>query len=412
MDSQYQYYIIVDDCEAVKWKNFRKCWIWWGLMSGLWCHQLSHPTCLDVFLWLKENCKICDSWIKCKISASQGYPMYTQFDCLFYLSYPAFFFLFCSCSLVFNAKQMASVIHAGNTLAGERQEPASDHSHGPGGGGRLHRLLDSHPRLRHHHGSHQHPQLHAADHHLAFLHRPGLHEQVQTQQWQIYFWCFRMKVSRTSRKEFKSFLGALWECDACCYFTKYENLFSFYDMYSNIFSFSQQKPGCDNSDLYWSVGGRSFLKCVKMVLIFMPLGRKRIFNSSGVNPWLVLLPLCSSLNPVLYGYLDENFKRCFREFCTPSPSVVEMQNSSRTGAGGRKLPPCERISAKTGERSNQQVRQDCVSSYKYIHCICHGIWSYSFSWSSWVKRLITCSFFDSNKMLLSSPIYFSLGSLA
>uniref|UniRef100_A0A3B4ZVK4 Mu-type opioid receptor n=1 Tax=Stegastes partitus TaxID=144197 RepID=A0A3B4ZVK4_9TELE len=25
----------------------------------------------------------------------------------------------------------------------------------------------------------------------------------------------------------------------------------------------------------------------------------------------------SSLNPVLYGYLDENFKRCFREFCTP-----------------------------------------------------------------------------------------------
>ncbi|CAB1444254.1 unnamed protein product [Pleuronectes platessa] len=46
----------------------------------------------------------------------------------------------------------------------------------------------------------------------------------------------------------------------------------------------------------------------------------------------------SSLNPVLYGYLDENFKRCFREFCTPSPSVLEMQTSSRTGVTSRKLP--------------------------------------------------------------------------
>uniref|UniRef100_A0A8C5CZC1 Mu-type opioid receptor n=1 Tax=Gadus morhua TaxID=8049 RepID=A0A8C5CZC1_GADMO len=38
-----------------------------------------------------------------------------------------------------------------------------------------------------------------------------------------------------------------------------------------------------------------------------------------------------SLNPVLYAFLDENFKRCFREFCTPSPSVLELQNSSRIG---------------------------------------------------------------------------------
>ncbi|KAG7512387.1 delta-type opioid receptor-like [Solea senegalensis] len=63
----------------------------------------------------------------------------------------------------------------------------------------------------------------------------------------------------------------------------------------------------------------------------------------------------SSLNPVLYGYLDENFKRCFREFCTPSPSVLEMQNSSRTGAMSRKLPQREHNSANTGDRSNQQV---------------------------------------------------------
>ncbi|KAM9364977.1 mu-type opioid receptor [Pholidichthys leucotaenia] len=62
----------------------------------------------------------------------------------------------------------------------------------------------------------------------------------------------------------------------------------------------------------------------------------------------------SSLNPVLYGYLDENFKRCFREFCTPSQSGLEMQNSSRTGATSRKLPQRENHSANTGDRSNQQ----------------------------------------------------------
>uniref|UniRef100_A0A3P8S051 Mu-type opioid receptor n=1 Tax=Amphiprion percula TaxID=161767 RepID=A0A3P8S051_AMPPE len=71
----------------------------------------------------------------------------------------------------------------------------------------------------------------------------------------------------------------------------------------------------------------------------------------------------SSLNPVLYGYLDENFKRCFREFCTPSPSVLEMQNSSRTGATSRKVPQREHITANTGERSNQQVVGVCVCKY-------------------------------------------------
>ncbi|XP_068615168.1 mu-type opioid receptor-like [Brachionichthys hirsutus] len=63
----------------------------------------------------------------------------------------------------------------------------------------------------------------------------------------------------------------------------------------------------------------------------------------------------SSLNPVLYGYLDENFKRCFREFCSTSPSVLEMQNSSRTGATSRKLPQREHNSPNTRGRSNQQV---------------------------------------------------------
>ncbi|KAF7242468.1 Delta-type opioid receptor [Varanus komodoensis] len=37
----------------------------------------------------------------------------------------------------------------------------------------------------------------------------------------------------------------------------------------------------------------------------------------------------SSLNPVLYAFLDENFKRCFREFCLPFRSRMEQSSFSR-----------------------------------------------------------------------------------
>ncbi|XP_017561915.1 nociceptin receptor isoform X1 [Pygocentrus nattereri] len=40
----------------------------------------------------------------------------------------------------------------------------------------------------------------------------------------------------------------------------------------------------------------------------------------------------SSLNPVLYAFLDENFKRCFREFCLPGNSVVELEAPRRKSA--------------------------------------------------------------------------------
>ncbi|XP_062847421.1 opioid receptor, delta 1b isoform X1 [Trichomycterus rosablanca] len=38
----------------------------------------------------------------------------------------------------------------------------------------------------------------------------------------------------------------------------------------------------------------------------------------------------SSLNPVLYAFLDENFKRCFREFCLPFRSRMEQSSFSRS----------------------------------------------------------------------------------
>lgn len=38
----------------------------------------------------------------------------------------------------------------------------------------------------------------------------------------------------------------------------------------------------------------------------------------------------SSLNPVLYAFLDENFKRCFREFCLPFRPRMEQSSFSRS----------------------------------------------------------------------------------
>lgn len=37
----------------------------------------------------------------------------------------------------------------------------------------------------------------------------------------------------------------------------------------------------------------------------------------------------SSLNPILYAFLDENFKRCFRDFCFPVKVRMERQSTSR-----------------------------------------------------------------------------------
>uniref|UniRef100_A0A3P8S325 Opioid receptor, delta 1a n=1 Tax=Amphiprion percula TaxID=161767 RepID=A0A3P8S325_AMPPE len=45
----------------------------------------------------------------------------------------------------------------------------------------------------------------------------------------------------------------------------------------------------------------------------------------------------SSLNPVLYAFLDENFKRCFRDFCLPCRTRVE-QNSLMSGRNTTREP--------------------------------------------------------------------------
>ncbi|XP_076831766.1 mu-type opioid receptor isoform X2 [Brachyhypopomus gauderio] len=61
----------------------------------------------------------------------------------------------------------------------------------------------------------------------------------------------------------------------------------------------------------------------------------------------------SCLNPVLYAFLDENFKRCFREFCMPSPSVLDLQNSIRSTR--TRNPQREAQSSPTADRIDRQV---------------------------------------------------------
>uniref|UniRef100_F7HNN8 Mu-type opioid receptor n=1 Tax=Callithrix jacchus TaxID=9483 RepID=F7HNN8_CALJA len=67
----------------------------------------------------------------------------------------------------------------------------------------------------------------------------------------------------------------------------------------------------------------------------------------------------SCLNPVLYAFLDENFKRCFREFCIPTSSAIEQQNSARIRQNTRDHPS----TANTVDRTNHQ-------NYYIIHR-CH-----------------------------------------
>ncbi|XP_010212800.1 PREDICTED: delta-type opioid receptor, partial [Tinamus guttatus] len=78
--------------------------------------------------------------------------------------------------------------------------------------------------------------------------------------------------------------------------------------------------------------------CVFIFAFMVPI--LVITNCYGLNkknPYVVAsLHFCialgytnSSLNPVLYAFLDENFKRCFREFCLPFRARMDPNGFSR-----------------------------------------------------------------------------------
>lgn len=78
----------------------------------------------------------------------------------------------------------------------------------------------------------------------------------------------------------------------------------------------------------------AFIICWTPIQIFIIV--KTMVEIDIRNPFVkVLWHLCialgytnSSLNPVLYAFLDENFKRCFRDFCLPCRIRMDQNNLS------------------------------------------------------------------------------------
>ncbi|XP_046700462.1 LOW QUALITY PROTEIN: opioid receptor, delta 1a [Silurus meridionalis] len=80
----------------------------------------------------------------------------------------------------------------------------------------------------------------------------------------------------------------------------------------------------------------AFIICWTPIHIFIII--KTLVEIDQRNPFVIASwHLCialgytnSSLNPILYAFLDENFKRCFREFCLPFRTRIEQNSLSRT----------------------------------------------------------------------------------
>lgn len=85
-----------------------------------------------------------------------------------------------------------------------------------------------------------------------------------------------------------------------------------------------------------------FVVCWTPIQI-MVLAQSLGFNLSNLSTmvmmhfFIALGYVNSSLNPVLYAFLDENFKRCFREFCQPSPFRLDTQQSGRMRSIAREV---------------------------------------------------------------------------
>lgn len=66
-----------------------------------------------------------------------------------------------------------------------------------------------------------------------------------------------------------------------------------------------------------------------MVWTLVDIDKKNPYVVASLHFCIALGYTNSSLNPVLYAFLDENFKRCFREFCLPFRSRMEQNSFSR-----------------------------------------------------------------------------------
>ena len=101
----------------------------------------------------------------------------------------------------------------------------------------------------------------------------------------------------------------------------------------------------------------AFIVCWTPIHIFIII-RTAVFidhkNLLVMASWHLCIALGymnSSLNPVLYAFLDENFKRCFRDFCLPRRSRLEQNSFSRARNTTRE-PVSVCAQARTGRSSD------------------------------------------------------------
>ncbi|XP_035378128.1 delta-type opioid receptor isoform X1 [Electrophorus electricus] len=76
----------------------------------------------------------------------------------------------------------------------------------------------------------------------------------------------------------------------------------------------------------------AFVLCwmpVQVLALLQALGKTDLGSSptaiAAMHFCIALGYANSSLNPLLYAFLDENFKRCFNEFCMPTGSALELE---------------------------------------------------------------------------------------
>jgi len=79
----------------------------------------------------------------------------------------------------------------------------------------------------------------------------------------------------------------------------------------------------------------AFIICWTPIHIFIivrtvvEINNKNLLIATCWHLCIALGYMNSSLNPVLYAFLDENFKRCFREFCIPANSSLLLDEQRK-----------------------------------------------------------------------------------
>ena len=121
--------------------------------------------------------------------------------------------------------------------------------------------------------------------------------------------------------------------------------------------------GClASADWSWLLGSSNITVLLVLVVVavfvgcWTPVQVFVLVQGLGVQPGsetaVAILRFCtalgyvnSGLNPILYAFLDENFKACFRKFCCASTLRREMQVSDRV----RSIAKAVALAHKTAE---------------------------------------------------------------